>query len=382
MPKFEYGDKELNYLKSRDKTLGMAIDKIGYLPYNTNENFFSVLVNNIIVQQISLKAADAIWHRLLKLLNNDITPANIINIGFDKIKSVGISSRKVEYIIGAAQKILSNEIDIDKLQTMDDDSIAKELIKIRGVGNWTVEMLLIFCFGRKNILSYGDLTIIRGLKMLYNKDKIDKKLFEKYKKSYSPYSSIASFYLWYIAEGEMKQEDLDDIHKIINNKKLSMQKTTAKYIKSYNTKIGKLYICSDDNCITNILFETDKIPENLEEKETKIIKQTINELNEYFNGERKNFTVPLNQNGTDFQKKVWKALQTIPYGKTCSYKDIAEIIGCPKGCRAVGLANGKNPIPIIIPCHRVIKNDLTIGGYSGGLNIKRKLLDIENINVK
>ena len=174
MPKFEYGDKELNYLKSRDKTLGMAIDKIGYLPYNTNENFFSVLVNNIIVQQISLKAADAIWHRLLKLLNNDITPANIINIGFDKIKSVGISSRKVEYIIGAAQKILSNEIDIDKLQTMDDDSIAKELIKIRGVGNWTVEMLLIFCFGRKNILSYGDLTIIRGLKMLYNKDKIDK----------------------------------------------------------------------------------------------------------------------------------------------------------------------------------------------------------------
>lgn len=380
MKEFEYGEMELNYLRSRDKTLGMVIDKIGYLPHYVDSNFFSVLVNNIIIQQISLKAADAIWHKLMNLLDGNVTPQNVVNAGFEKIKSVGISSRKVEYIIGVAEKILLKEIDVDRLQLMDDESISNELLKIRGVGNWTVEMLLIFCFSRKNILSYGDLTIIRGLKMLYDKKDIDKKFFEKCRKLYSPYCTIASFYLWYIAEGKMKKEDLEEVYRTnINNKNIE---NMAKYVKSYDTKIGKIFICSDDNSLTNIFFNGEKLPQNLKERETEVIKLAIKELIEYFDGKRKTFTVPLNPYGTDFQKKVWKALQAIPYGKTCSYKDIAEAVRCPKGCRAVGSANGKNPIPIIIPCHRVIKNDLTIGGYSAGLNIKRKLFDVENIRVK
>ncbi len=158
--------------------------------------------------------------------------------------------------------------------------------------------------------------------------------------------------------------------------------TLPKYIKSYETKIGKLTIGSDDNFITHIFFYKDKVPENIEERETAVIKQAINELNEYFEGKRKNFTVPLNPEGTEFQKKVWKALLNIPYGKTCSYKDIAEKIGSPKACRAVGSSNGKNPIPIIIPCHRVINASGNIGGYSAGLDIKTKLMNIENIKSK
>ena len=384
MQKFEYGEKELNYLKSRDKALALAIEKIGYLPLYINEDFFSVLANNIVVQQISLKAADVIWNRLLKLFDNEITPEKVLAMDFDKIKNVGISSKKVEYLKNAAQKIVSKELDIEKLKYMSDEEVTKELLKLYGVGNWTVEMLLIFSLGRRDILSYGDLTIIRGLKMLYNIEKIDKKIFEKYRKLYSPYGSIASLYLWYIAEGNLKKEDLEDIYKINSNKNLNniKKENLPKYMKIFKTKIGNLAVGSDDEYITNIFFGMNKIPEGIEEKETKVIKQAIKELKEYFDGKRKNFTVPLKPEGTEFQKSVWRALQTIPYGKTCCYKDIAKAIGCPKGCRAVGLSNGKNPIPIIIPCHRVINSNGDLGGYSAGLYIKAKLMNIENIKNK
>lgn len=106
------------------------------------------------------------------------------------------------------------------------------------------------------------------------------------------------------------------------------------------------------------------------------------ELDEYFNGKRKEFTVKLDLNGTDFQKLVWSKLQNIPYSKTFSYKEIAVQVGKPTGSRAVGNANGKNPVCIIIPCHRVIAADGSLGGYSGGLENKVKLLKIESICLK
>lgn len=103
----------------------------------------------------------------------------------------------------------------------------------------------------------------------------------------------------------------------------------------------------------------------------------FNQLKEYFKRERKKFDVPLDIRGSDFQKKVWKELLLIPYGRTVSYKYIAEKLGDVKTIRAVGKANGMNPIPVIIPCHRVINSNGSLGGYSGGLSIKEKLLKIE-----
>lgn len=101
------------------------------------------------------------------------------------------------------------------------------------------------------------------------------------------------------------------------------------------------------------------------------------ELEEYFNCSRRSFDVPLDIRGTDFQKDVWNELLKIPFGRTVSYKYIARSLGDENAIRAVGRANGSNPIPIIIPCHRVISDDGTLGGYSGGLEIKRKLLKLE-----
>lgn len=103
------------------------------------------------------------------------------------------------------------------------------------------------------------------------------------------------------------------------------------------------------------------------------------QLKEYFNCERKIFDIPLDIRGSEFQKRVWNELQKIPYGKTASYKYIAEKLGDVKTIRAIGKANGANPLPIVIPCHRIINSDGTLGGYTGGLTIKRKLLKLEGI---
>ncbi len=111
-----------------------------------------------------------------------------------------------------------------------------------------------------------------------------------------------------------------------------------------------------------------------------VLRQAVRELNEFFAGTRRTFTVPLAPVGTPFQQQVWRALQTIPYGATCSYRDIACAVGRPAACRAVGMANHCNPIPIIIPCHRVVGADGRLTGYAGGLAIKSRLLQLEREN--
>lgn len=145
----------------------------------------------------------------------------------------------------------------------------------------------------------------------------------------------------------------------------------------YDTEVGKIYITDDGKSITGLYFGKINFPENFIMKETDIIKKAINQLNDYFSGKRRKFDLPLAPCGTDFQKTVWRELQNIPYGETRSYKEIAEKIGRFKAFRAVGHANNKNPIPIFIPCHRVIGADGSLVGYGGGIEIKKYLLDME-----
>lgn len=153
-----------------------------------------------------------------------------------------------------------------------------------------------------------------------------------------------------------------------------------KYFYEYNTKICKITITENKDYITDILLNNDReIDCDITKKETELIKQTISEIQEYLNGNRKVFSVPIKPHGTDFQLKVWDGLLKIPYGETRSYKDLANFINCKNGYRAVGMANSKNPIPIIIPCHRVINSNGTLGGFSCGLDLKIKLLNIEKL---
>ena len=148
-------------------------------------------------------------------------------------------------------------------------------------------------------------------------------------------------------------------------------------IYKYNSIIGDIFISADENFLLSVQFVNHNFIEN---KENKIIRQTIKQLDEYFNGKRKKFELPLNPKGTEFQKKVWQQLMKIPYGKTATYKDIATLIGNTNASRAVGNANNKNPIAIIIPCHRVIGSNNKLTGYAGGLDKKEKLLNLEKNN--
>ena len=138
--------------------------------------------------------------------------------------------------------------------------------------------------------------------------------------------------------------------------------------------MGPLTLFAEDGYLTALVFGDyggyDHLP---------LFEEARRQLEEYFAGARQNFDLPLDPGGTDFQRRVWRALMDIPYGKTISYRDLARRVNCPRGYQAVGQANGKNPLPILIPCHRVIGADGSLGGYSAGLDRKRFLLELEGI---
>lgn len=138
--------------------------------------------------------------------------------------------------------------------------------------------------------------------------------------------------------------------------------------------MGPLTLFAEDGYLTALVFGDyggyDHLP---------LFEEARRQLEEYFAGYRQNFDLPLDPGGTDFQRRVWRDLMDIPYGKTISYRDLARQADCPRGYQAVGQANGKNPLPILIPCHRVIGADGSLGGYSAGLDRKRFLLELEGI---
>jgi DNA-3-methyladenine glycosylase II len=201
---FQYGQTEIDYLKSKDKILGAAIDKIGYIKRPINTDLFSSIIFFIIGQQISSTAHKTIWERVNKKVGI-ITPATICNLDVDEIQELGTTFRKAKYIKDISEKIKNGKLNIDEIKNKIDDEGIIELSKLKGIGPWTVEMIMIFCLQRPNILSYNDLGIHRGLRMLYHHKNIDKKLFEKYRYRYSPYNTVASIYLWSIAAGAIEE---------------------------------------------------------------------------------------------------------------------------------------------------------------------------------
>ncbi|MDR2181984.1 MAG: methylated-DNA--[protein]-cysteine S-methyltransferase [Treponema sp.] len=147
----------------------------------------------------------------------------------------------------------------------------------------------------------------------------------------------------------------------------------------YNFPVGTTGIAEEDGALSRVFLARDKHGKDFEVRETPLLKKAAAQLAEYFNGTRGAFDLPLAPRGTEFQLKVWRALQTIPAGLTRSYGDIAVQIGRAKACRAVGMANNRNPLLIIIPCHRVIGKDKTLTGYAAGLSVKKYLLELETV---
>lgn len=150
----------------------------------------------------------------------------------------------------------------------------------------------------------------------------------------------------------------------------------------FQSSIGPIRLSANTQGLTELSFASDAAVgkcNGVTKSDNAHIEAAVQQLEEYLAGQRKQFTVPVLPHGTPFQQRVWQALQQIPYGQTWSYKELAERVDRPKGFQAVGQANGRNPIAIIIPCHRVIAADGTLGGYAGGLAVKRSLLAIEGL---
>ncbi len=148
----------------------------------------------------------------------------------------------------------------------------------------------------------------------------------------------------------------------------------------YDTKIGRIGIADNGKSITNVYFSNEEPSCTYSVKETDLIKEAHRQLDAYLSGAQREFSLPLAPEGTVFMKKVYDALCRIPFGKTATYKDIALVVGSPKAYRAVGLANNKNPIPLFIPCHRVIGSNGKLVGFRAGLDMKKQLLMLEGID--
>ena len=200
---FQYGEVEIDYLKRKDKILGNAINKIGHIKRTIDADLFSSVIHHIIGQQISSAAQRTIWERMNNELGT-ITEDIICDLSIEKIQNFGMTFRKAEYIMDFSYKIKCGELNINDIKNKPDTEIITILSKLKGIGQWTAEMIMIFCLQRPDILSYNDLAIHRGLRMLYHHRTINKKTFEKYRRRYSPYCTVASPYLWSIAAGTIE----------------------------------------------------------------------------------------------------------------------------------------------------------------------------------
>ena len=197
---FRYGNSEVAYLKRKDKILGEVMDKIGHVDREVDTDLFSSVVHHIIGQQISTKAQSTIWRRM-KDHFGEVNAERISAANSFELQSLGMTLRKADYIKDFADKVQSGAFDLQRISYLPDNEAIKLLVSLKGVGVWTAEMILLFCLQRPDIFSFDDLAIQRGLRMVYHHRKIDRKLFEKYRRRFSPYCSIASLYLWAVASG-------------------------------------------------------------------------------------------------------------------------------------------------------------------------------------
>lgn len=200
---YQYDESITDYLSSKDEKMAYIISKIGKIHRECDNDLFHAVLHHIIAQQISTAAQNTIWNRFQKALGV-ITPENIFKASDDLLQSCGITYKKVAYMKDFARKIVEGEFDLNQVNKMKDEEAIEYLSSLKGIGKWTAEMILLFCLQRKDIFSYDDLAIQRGLRMIYHHRKITKPLFEKYRKKFSPYCSIASLYIWHVSSNQCK----------------------------------------------------------------------------------------------------------------------------------------------------------------------------------
>lgn len=390
---FEYGAQETEYLARKDKRLGAAIEQIGHIDRAVDGDLFSSVVHQIVGQQISTKAQETIWQRMQQTLGT-VDAGHILAAGVPELQKLGITYRKAEYITDFARKVQTGECRIEEIWQMPDEEVIRVLSSLKGIGVWTAEMILLFCMQRPDVLSYDDLAIQRGLRMLYHHRKIDRRLFEKYGAATDPMAVWPACTCGPLRVVRFRVcGTTHPLSRAVKNRKPSELHGGAAmlYTGYYHSPLGRLLLAADEIGLTGLWFERQRYfaqglaPVHTDE-ETPILAQTRRWLDLYFSGSVPDFTPPLHPIGSDFRQEVWALLLQIPYGKTTTYGALANQLAEKHGQRrmsaqAVGGAVGHNAISIIIPCHRVVGADGSLTGYAGGLDTKARLLAGEGVPI-
>lgn len=197
----EYGEKALDWLRARDPALGAVIDAVGRIHWEVERDLFTAIAHHIVGQQISGRAQAAIWARLRAGLGTVDAP-HVLACDAETLRGFGLSGRKVDYLRNFAQRVADGAADLAAIARLPDAEAIAALTALRGIGEWTAEMTLLFTLGRPDILSRKDLGIQRGLCLLHRHRRLTPTLFARYRRRYSPFGSVASLYLWKIAGGE------------------------------------------------------------------------------------------------------------------------------------------------------------------------------------
>lgn len=196
---FKQTDQSLIHLINSDIILGKLIHTIGEYSLNLNANYYLSLTQSIIGQQLSIKAKQTIWNRVLLLCNNKVTPENILSLTDKSLRDVGVSFRKISYIKGLSKKVSNETITFNDIEKKSNEDVLKLLTSINGIGNWTAEMFLIFSLGRLDVFAFDDIGLQRSIKWLYKLDEdLSHSTLEQISNKWAPYRSIASLYLWEI----------------------------------------------------------------------------------------------------------------------------------------------------------------------------------------
>ncbi|SDC55756.1 methylated-DNA--[protein]-cysteine S-methyltransferase [Parafannyhessea umbonata] len=405
----EYGDDAVAYLSARDPRMADAIARIGHVWRVRDDELFQAVVHSIVGQQISTRAQATVWARMRDGLGT-VDAAHVAAASVEELQAFGMTYGKAGYIRDFALRVQDGSFDIAAVERMGDDEAIEALASLRGVGRWTAEMILTFCLNRPDVFAFDDLAIQRGLRMLYHHRKITRKLFERYRRRFSPYCSVASLYLWEVAGGALPElRDLAQktrparkageknggaARKTVRKgdsapRKVGGTGTGTTHVTTFETGvIGNLTLASDGERISHCWFEHDRnwdadVAEAYVRKDDLPVFDIARRwLRGYFAGERPDpGELPLGLVGTPFRMVVWEQLLQIPYGRTVTYGELAERVESQTGrrtsARAVGGAVGHNPICVIVPCHRVVGSGGSLMGFAGGVEVKARLLALE-----
>ncbi len=371
---FPFFDKS-EHLRSADPRMAQIVERFGYIERPTSAPLFQSLVRNIVSQQIAATVAERTLRELQKRVGR-ISPETIVALGVDGLRELGLPARKAGWLVAAAERFAAGEFRESELAGLTDEALLERLTSLRGVGRWSAQRLMMFSLSRENVLPDEDPAIRHALEVIYGESNLTPERMEHYRSLFSPYCSVAALYLW-AYEAQLPPSRVE-----ITIRSLGFARLKDKVVRYsfHTTPRGEMLVASSAKGVCRVAFADDR-EEALDELRAELKGAVLEEREDLCHrqimalmegrGPRK---LTLYLEGTSFERKVWRELLKVPYGITVSYADIAAATGFTKAYRSVGNAVGANPIAVIIPCHRVIHADGSLGSYNAGADKKQSLL--------